>query len=161
MTPAGITVVRSDGAIKPLQIGSNWQITDMKENQLRQAIRQAYYSDQLQLQEGPQMTATEVQVRYELMQRLLGPTLGRFQSEFLNPLIERTFGIMFRAGALMPEPEIIKGSKINFHFEIDDYKKTCLLNGWDDIDLTLKKEKLISEYEVNHYKSWLEPREQK
>ena len=39
-------------------------------------------------------------------------------------------------------------------------KKTCLLNGWDDIDLTLKKEKLISEYEVNHYKSWLEPREQ-
>ena len=33
MTPAGITVVRSDGAIKPLQIGSNWQITDMKEFQ--------------------------------------------------------------------------------------------------------------------------------
>jgi len=116
MTPAGITVVRSDGAIKPLQIGSNWQITDMKENQLRQAIRQAYYSDQLQLQEGPQMTATEVQVRYELMQRLLGPTLGRFQSEFLNPLIERTFGIMFRAGALMPEPEIIKGSKIDVEY---------------------------------------------
>ena len=88
----------------------------MKENQLRQAIRQAYYSDQLQLQEGPQMTATEVQVRYELMQRLLGPTLGRFQSEFLNPLIERTFGIMFRAGALMPEPEIIKGSKIDVEY---------------------------------------------
>ena len=59
------------------------------------------------------------------------------------------------------ENQIIKGSKINFHFEIDDYKKTCLINGWDDIDLTLKKEKLISEYEVNHYKSWLEPREQK
>ena len=64
MTPGGITVVRSDTAIKPLQIGSNWQITDLKENQLRTAIRQAYYSDQLQLQEGPQMTATEVQVRY-------------------------------------------------------------------------------------------------
>ena len=96
-TPAGITVIRNDGAIKPLQTGSNWQITDMKETQLRTAIRQAYYSDQLQLQEGPQMTATEVQVRYELMQRLLGPTLGRFQSEFLNPLIERVFGIMFRS----------------------------------------------------------------
>jgi len=116
MTPAGITVVRNDGAIKPLQIGSNWQITDMKENQLRTAIRQAYYSDQLQLQEGPQMTATEVQVRYELMQRLLGPTLGRFQSEFLNPLIERTFGIMLRAGALMPEPDIIKGQQIDVEY---------------------------------------------
>jgi hypothetical protein len=116
MTPAGITVVRNDGAVKPLQIGSNWQITDMKENQLRTAIRQAYYSDQLQLQEGPQMTATEVQVRYELMQRLLGPTLGRFQSEFLNPLIERVFGIMFRAGALLPEPESIRGTKIDVEY---------------------------------------------
>jgi hypothetical protein len=109
-TPAGITVVRNDGAVKPLQIGSNWQITDLKENQLRTAIRQAFYSDQLQLQEGPQMTATEVQVRYELMQRLLGPTLGRFQSEFLNPLIERVFGIMYRAGALLPEPSVVRGA---------------------------------------------------
>ena len=116
MTPAGITVVRTDGAIKPLQIGSNWQITDMKENQLRTAIRQAYYSDQLQLQEGPQMTATEVQVRYELMQRLLGPTLGRFQSEFLNPLIERVFGIMYRAGALLPEPELLKGQQMDIEY---------------------------------------------
>jgi len=116
MTPGGITVVRNDAAIKPLQIGSNWQITDMKENQLRTAIRQAYYSDQLQLQEGPQMTATEVQVRYELMQRLLGPTLGRFQSEFLNPLIERVFNIMFRANALAPVPEIAEGQSLQVEF---------------------------------------------
>ena len=116
MTPAGITVVLSDTAIKPLQIGANWQITDMKETQLRTAIRQAYYSDQLQLQEGPQMTATEVQVRYELMQRLLGPTLGRFQSEFLNPLIERVFGIMLRAGVLLPPPEEIGDSTIDVEY---------------------------------------------
>lgn len=115
-TPAGITVIRNDGAIKPLQIGTNWQITDMKETQLRTAIRQAYYSDQLQLSEGPQMTATEVQVRYELMQRLLGPTLGRFQSEFLNPLIERVFGIMFRSGALLPPPENIQESKMDIEY---------------------------------------------
>ena len=116
MTPAGITVVRNDSAIKPLQIGSNWQITDLKENQLRTAIRQAYYSDQLQLQEGPQMTATEVQVRYELMQRLLGPTLGRFQTEFLNPLIERVFGIMMRADALMPRPEAMSGMNMDIEY---------------------------------------------
>ena len=116
MTPAGITVVRSDTAIKPLQIGSNWQITDLKENQLRTAIRQAYYSDQLQLQEGPQMTATEVQVRYELVQRLLGPTLGRFQTEFLNPLIERVFGIMMRADALMPRPEAMSGMNMDIEY---------------------------------------------
>jgi hypothetical protein len=116
MTPAGITVVRNEGSVRPLPIGSNWQITDMKENQLRTAIRQAYYSDQLQLQQGPQMTATEVQVRYELMQRLLGPTLGRFQSEFLNPLIERVFGIMLRAEALIPAPEVIQGQTVDVEY---------------------------------------------
>jgi len=116
MTPAGVTVVRSDTAIKPLQIGSNWQITDLKENQLRTAIRQAFYSDQLQLQEGPQMTATEVQVRYELMQRLLGPTLGRFQTEFLNPLIERIFGIMIRGGVLNDPPEAISESNMDIEY---------------------------------------------
>jgi hypothetical protein len=115
-TPAGITVVRNDGAVKPLQIASNWQITDLKENQLRTAIRQAFYSDQLQLQDGPQMTATEVQVRYELMQRLLGPTLGRFQTEFLNPLIERVFGIMYRAKALNEAPSIIGDTKIDIEY---------------------------------------------
>jgi len=116
MTPAGITVVRSDTAVKPLEIGSNWQITDLKETQLRTAIRQAYYSDQLQLQEGPQMTATEVQVRYELMQRLLGPTLGRFQTEFLNPLIERCFGIMFRGGILMNPPEAVSNTNMDIEY---------------------------------------------
>jgi len=116
MTPGGITVIRNDAAVQPLQIGSNWQITDLKETQLRTAIRQAYYSDQLQLQEGPQMTATEVQVRYELMQRLLGPTLGRFQSEFLNPLIERVFGLMLRAGALSLAPDIIENQQVDVEF---------------------------------------------
>ena len=116
LTPGGITVVRNDAAVQPFQSGANFALTDMKENQLRQAIRQAYYSDQLQLQEGPQMTATEVQVRNELMQRLLGPTLGRFQSEFLNPLIERVFGIMYRADGFIDAPEIVIGESIDVEY---------------------------------------------
>jgi hypothetical protein len=50
------------------------------------------------------------------MQRLLGPTLGRFQSEFLNPLIERVFGIMFRAGALLPPPDAIQEAKMDIEY---------------------------------------------
>ena len=65
-------------------------------------------ADQLELNEGPQMTATEVQVRYELMQRLLGPTLGRLQSEFLNPIVERAFYSMLRGNALPPMPEVLQ-----------------------------------------------------
>ena len=62
------------------------------------------------------MTATEVQVRYEMMQRLLGPTLGRFQSEFLNPLIERVFGIMLRDGALGEAPEILTNQQMDIEY---------------------------------------------
>lgn len=72
---------------------------------LRQAIKEIYYIPQLQLQtNGPQMTATEVQVHYEDMQRILGPTTGRLEAEFLNPLVERIFKVMARARAFRPMP---------------------------------------------------------
>ena len=54
------------------------------------------------------MTATEVQVRYELMQRLLGPTLGRLQNDFLDPLVSRTFRILMRAGQLPEIPDELR-----------------------------------------------------
>jgi hypothetical protein len=50
------------------------------------------------------------------MQRLLGPTLGRFQSEFLNPLIERVFGLMLRAEAFEIAPDIIQGERVDVEF---------------------------------------------
>ena len=62
------------------------------------------------------MTATEVQVRYELMQRLLGPTLGRFQTEFLNPLIERCFAIMQRNEMFAPAPGALDGVGIDIEY---------------------------------------------
>jgi 3-isopropylmalate/(R)-2-methylmalate dehydratase small subunit len=33
-------------------------------------------------------------------------------------------------------------------FEIDPFRKQCLLNGWDDIGLTLRNEAKISEFEA-------------
>jgi len=35
-------------------------------------------------------------------------------------------------------------------FEIDPFRKQCLLNGWDDIGLTLRAEDTISAYEKDH-----------
>jgi 3-isopropylmalate/(R)-2-methylmalate dehydratase small subunit len=44
-------------------------------------------------------------------------------------------------------------------FEIDDFRKHCLLNGLDEIALTLEKDSSISEYEsnLNTTHSWLTP----
>lgn len=97
---AGITYVRDMDAIKALtELGGNLQVADMEEGKLRESIRRMFYSDQLQMQEGPQMTAYEVQVRFELMQRVLGPTLGRTNVEWLNPCTNRVFWIRLRASA--------------------------------------------------------------
>jgi len=42
-------------------------------------------------------------------------------------------------------------------FEIDPFRKQCLLNGWDDIGLTMRHETEISDYEKRHaaQASWL------
>ena len=77
---------------------------------MRSAIQSYFFIDQLEMKESPAMTATEVQVRYELMQRLLGPTLGRLQSDFLDPMIQRTFNIMLRAGQLADVPDVVMAS---------------------------------------------------
>ena len=64
------------------------------EEQRRGAIRDAFYVNQLMMQSGTQMTATEVLQRTEEKMRLLGPVLGRLQSELLQPLITRAFNIL-------------------------------------------------------------------
>lgn len=62
-------------------------------------------ADQLQPQDGPTMTATEVNMRQQLIRQLLGPIYGRMQAEYLQPLVTRCFGIAFRAGILAEPPE--------------------------------------------------------
>ncbi len=114
--PGGITVIRRDGALKPLQSSARFDVSNMRESELRAAIKQAFFSDQLELQQGPQMTATEVQVRYELMQRLLGPTLGRFQTEFLTPLINRCFNMMQLNDEFLPAPEGLADREIEIEY---------------------------------------------
>lgn len=106
-TPAALNTVREAGSIKPITTGAKYDVDQIKSEDLRRSIQQIFFYDQLQLQEGPQMTATEVERRYELMQRLLGPTLGRLESELLAPLIHRCLSMMARAGVLLPLPPIL------------------------------------------------------
>ena len=56
----------------------------------------------------------------------------------------------------LTEQEIIFGNK-RIKFEIDPFKKKCLLNGSDDIAMSLEQLKKISFYEnqVKKNKSWI------
>ncbi len=50
---------------------------------------------------------------------------------------------------LEPQTISIEGTGESEHFEIGEYKKTCLLNGYDDIDYILNNKDKILEYEKN------------
>lgn len=77
---------------------------------LQEKVRSMFFVDQLQFAGGPQMTATEVLQRTEEKLRLLGPILGRVQTEFLGPVLDRVFGILFRQGRFGQTPESLPAS---------------------------------------------------
>lgn len=105
MIPGGITMLKSGKeGLFPIDTSGKFEIVNLKKQELRESIHGIYLIDQLQLQNGPQMTATEVNVRYETMQRILGPHLGRLDAEWTKPLLSRTFNLMYRAGLFNPLP---------------------------------------------------------
>ena len=95
--------------IEPLITGARpdlgFQILEI----VQKRIRDAFFIDQLQLNEGPQMTATEVLQRTEEKLRLLGPILGRQHYELLKPLVNRVFNILARRGKIPVPPAKIQG----------------------------------------------------
>jgi hypothetical protein len=107
MIPGGVTTVARPESLSPIDTTGNFQVTNLKKEELKQSINNMYFIDQLQLQTGPQMTATEVNVRYDTMQRNLGPMLGRVESEFARPMITRGFQLMLEAGLFHPLPQAL------------------------------------------------------
>lgn len=119
LQPSSLNTVIEMDDLQPIQFGSNFAVTYQEKGDLRAEIRHVFFWDQLQLQQGTQMTATEVERRFELMQRLLGPTLGRLEWEFLNPLIERVMNIMHRNGQLPETPDELIEAAANNNDSVD------------------------------------------
>ena len=116
--PGGLNFYRAGtrDRIEPLNIGANNTLGLNMEEQRRNSIRNAFYVNQLMMQDGPQMTATEVIQRNEEKMRLLGPVLGRLQSELLKPLIDRAFSILMRKKLFAQPPEFLSGQDIEIEY---------------------------------------------
>jgi hypothetical protein len=93
---------------RPLETNANIGLGLEMEQQRRAAIKEAFYGSLLLMVAQPNMTAAEWLGRQEEKLRLMGPHLGRIQSEFLDPLIDRVFALMYRAGRFPEPPEILK-----------------------------------------------------
>jgi hypothetical protein len=116
--PGGLNFYRSGtrDRIEPLNIGANNPLGLNMEQQRRDSIRAVFYVNQLMMQDGPQMTATEVIQRNEEKMRLLGPVLGRLQSELLKPLIDRVFAVLLRNNMLPQAPEFLSGRDVEIEY---------------------------------------------
>lgn len=112
----GLTTVTDINGIAPLTTGTQFDVGALQVDWLTNSIRNHFYQNQLELKESPAMTATEVNVRYELMQRMMGPTLGRLKNDLLDPMIQRTFNILYREGRLPPIPEGLPESRLDIQY---------------------------------------------
>ena len=106
--------------VHALQTGARVDIgMDMME-QRRKTINDAFLVTLFQiLVDSPQMTATEAMLRAQEKGALLAPTMGRQQSEFLGPIIERELDILARAGALpeMPQALVEAGGLVDVEYQ--------------------------------------------
>lgn len=111
MRPRGISVVKDINGIREFRSESRSDILQFSVQELRESITQIFFLDKLQLPprtETGEMTAFEVSQRVEQMQRVLGPTLSRLNSELLQPLIVRAVKILLRSNVLPEMPELLK-----------------------------------------------------
>lgn len=86
----------------------------------RAVINDAFFVTLFQiLVESPQMTATEVLERVREKSILLAPTMGRQQSEFLGPLIDRELDLLMRQGLLPQMPPALREARGEYNVRYD------------------------------------------
>lgn len=104
----------------PLDTGANIPLGRQLQQDSRDQIWSAFFRNALNLPAaGPQMTATEILERKAEFVRTIGPTFGRLEADYTEPLIERVFNVLLRAGAFGPLdliPPALQGARIRFKF---------------------------------------------
>lgn len=115
--PRKVVVANSVESMKALQPAGKFDVAALEIDRLQRSIRKVLMADQLTPNnEGPAMTATEISVRVELIRQQLGPVYGRLQSEYLQWLVTRCFGIAYRAGVFGPAPREIQEKVLSIRY---------------------------------------------
>jgi hypothetical protein len=117
LLPGGLTMVTEMDELdrllspNPSLFRSNEEIM-----RLQESIRSTFYVDKLELKESPAMTATEVLARLDKQQRQFAPTLGRLESDLLDPIIEATYDVLQRNGLLPLPPEGLEQADLDIEY---------------------------------------------
>ena len=120
MSPDGLTVYRA-GTVDPVRElytrpGQNPDLGVEMIQQIQTKVRAAYHYELLQIIQDPRMSATQVMELSGRAQQILGPLMGRLQTELLEPLLERSFQILARMGRITRPPPSVAGQPIRVRF---------------------------------------------
>lgn len=116
--PRKIIVANSVDSIKPLLTGANVQFGQIMLEKLELKIRRALMADLFdKVLNDPTMTATQVHAIVGMIRQRMGPRFGRQQAEWLQPLIDRCFGIALRAGVLGQPPQSLINRNYTIKYE--------------------------------------------
>jgi len=115
----GLTVVRDINELSTFESKARFDVTYQEMERLRQNIESYFYIPQLLLppMEGTPATATEIATRMQQLEGVISPTLGRLQKDLLDPIITRTFRILWRANLLPEVPQSVQDRGSNADIE--------------------------------------------
>ena len=122
--PGGVTVYNSLGngapVITPLyQVQFDYQGVALKRQELIQHLEEIFHVDMFKMWTTDlrtQRTATEIQAREQEKMYMLGSLIERQMSEMLDPMINRIFAIIDRAGMFPLPPEELDGREIKIEY---------------------------------------------
>jgi hypothetical protein len=125
LLPGDVTYVREPqhGLRAIHEITLNLEHLERREAEIRYRIQRAFYEDLFlmlatadQRMGADRPTAREVEERHEEKLLALGPVLERTNDELLDPLIDRVFDLMERAGLLPEPPEELAGVALQVEY---------------------------------------------
>ena len=124
MLPGGVTrfsAMLPNAGVKPAyQVNPDLQNIELCIEKTQNAIKEKSFANLflmlIDADRGAPITATEVTERQSEKLSVLGPVLERLEGELLNPLIERTFSIMYARKLITPPPKEIAGQELKIKY---------------------------------------------
>jgi len=123
--PGGITFYNRDitngsSGVTPLSpTGNPLQAIIQQQTELVSDINQHFFVDLFRMLEGidtGNITAREIIERVQEKMSQLGPVLTRLQHEFLQPVIDRIFGICLRNNIFPQAPDVLQGQELKIEY---------------------------------------------
>lgn len=119
LNAGGLNTVRDINEMTTFESKARFDVTDNRIARVQNNIKEYFFINQLMLPPmgGTPATATEITIRMQQLERLIGPTLGRLQNDLLDKVVTRTFRILARKGLLPEVPEEIRDTEGGFEIQ--------------------------------------------